>query len=86
MPTSVRKSIQIKVSLTPDLYERLKEVSEAVGQAPATAASMAIGLWVRQQEAAAGAAKVGAEAIAAHLGPEMAEQMRQLAFPKGSRK
>jgi len=47
MPTVIRRSVQIKVTLSPELNAQLRELSAQLGQAPATVASMAIGEYVR---------------------------------------
>jgi predicted transcriptional regulator len=76
MPTSARKSIQLKVSVTPELHERLREVAAQLGQAPATAASMAIGQWVAQMTNTLGAGARAVDGLVGHVGPELARQMR----------
>lgn len=77
MPSSARKSIQVKVSLTPDLHERLREVASQLGQAPATLASVAIGQYVANMARQLGATERAIEAMTERLGPEVASELRQ---------
>jgi len=76
MPTSARKSIQLKVSVTPELHERLREVAAQLGQAPATVASIAVGQWVVQMSRTLGASDRAADAMVAQLAPEMVSEFR----------
>jgi predicted transcriptional regulator len=82
MPTSRKRSQSIKVTVTPELHERLREVAAQLGQAPATCASMAVSLWVAQQARTLDAGRSFVEDMAKQVGPELVEQMR-LAFAKG---
>ena len=75
MPSVARKSVQIKVSVTPQLHERLREVAAQLGQAPATVASLAIGQWVAQMASTLGAGERAVKAMAAELGPELRSQV-----------
>ena len=72
------RSVAIKVNLTPELHERLREVAAQLGQALATIASIAIGSFVAQQARSLDAAARMVEAMAAQAGPAMTEQMRIL--------
>lgn len=72
------RSVAIKVNLTPELHERLREVAAQLGQPPATIASIAIGSFVAQQARSLDAAARMVEAMAAQAGPAMVEQMRIL--------
>ena len=63
MATSQRKSVQIKISLTPKLYEDLRNVSEALGQAPATLAGLAVGQYVAQMGSSLGASQRAVETM-----------------------
>lgn len=74
-----KRASAIKVSLTPALHADLVAVSEAIGQTPATAASVAIGMWVAQQKRSLTAGEVAINALFEKAGPEMVEQMRLLA-------
>jgi hypothetical protein len=77
MATSARKSIQLKVSVTPELHERLREVAAQLGQAPATCASMAVGEWVSARVRAMGAQERIEKGMLAELGPLVREQLEQ---------
>ena len=80
MATSQRKSTQIKISLTPELHERLREVAAQLGQAPATLAGLAVGQYVAQMSSSLGASARMVEAMSSHvaaqMGPEIERQMR----------
>lgn len=83
MATSQRKSIQVKVSLTPELHERLREVAAQLGQAPATAASLAIGQWVAQMSRSLGSSDRAIDGLVKELGPELAAAMKQMKLSEG---
>lgn len=76
MATKTPRSVPYKVTLTPELHERLREVAAQLGQAPATCASMAIGQWVNQMHRSLGAGERMVDAMAKEAGPVMREQMR----------
>lgn len=86
MPTTRKRSIQVKVTITPELHARLREVSELLGQAPATVASMAIGQYVSQLATTLGAGQRAVDAVAAQVAPELAEAIRAQSrlFPGGA--
>jgi predicted transcriptional regulator len=78
--------VQVKVSLTPELHERLREVASQLGQAPATVASMAIGQYVANLSRQLGATERAIEAMTERLGPEVAEEFRtQMKLAAGGR-
>lgn len=70
------RSATIKITLTPELHERLREVAAQLGQAPATCASMAVSMWTAQQARSLGAAERAVEAITRDLAPELVEQFK----------
>lgn len=74
-----KRASAIKVSLTPALHADLVTVAEAIGQTPATAASVAIGMWVATQKRALNAGETAINALVDKAGPEMVEQLRLLA-------
>ena len=80
MATAQRKSVQIKISLTPELHERLREVAAQLGQAPATLAGVAVGQYVAQMSSTLGASARMVDAMSSHvaaqMGPEIERQMR----------
>lgn len=73
-----KRTSSIKVNLTPELHERLREVAAQLGQTPATLASMAIGQYVANLASGLGATHRMVDAVANHLGPQMAEQFKQM--------
>lgn len=76
MPSVRKRSVQIKVTLTPELHAQLGQVAEAFGQVPATVASMAVGQFVAQQLRNLGAGQVLAEHFVRQVGPEVSEQLK----------
>lgn len=72
------RSVPLKVTITPELHERLREVAAQLGQAPATVASLAIGQYVAQISRSLGAVDSMTSAIATQMGPEMQKQMKLL--------
>jgi hypothetical protein len=76
MVTSRKRSVQIKVTLTPEMHAQLADVSRQFGQAPATLCSVWIGQAVAQQARNLGAADRAVEELAKQVGPEISEQIR----------
>jgi hypothetical protein len=74
-PTATR-SKHVKVTMTPEMHARLVGLCERLGQTPATLASVAISLYVAQQEAGLNAGQRAVDNITAQLGPHLAEQLR----------
>lgn len=70
-----KRSTPFKVQLTPQLHADLIALSESVGMTPATVASMAIGLYVRQQMATVNAGQTAVTAMVDKLAPDFAKQM-----------
>jgi predicted DNA-binding protein len=73
---ATKRSVPYKVTLTPELHERLREVAAQLGQAPATCASMAIGQWVSQMHRNLGAGDRAIDAMVKEAGPELREQLK----------
>jgi hypothetical protein len=82
MPTARKRSVQIKVTLTPELHAKLSEVAEAFGQAPATLCSVWIGQSVAQHVRNLAAGQKVADQLVAAVAPEAIEQMRLAAGVK----
>lgn len=76
MPSVSKRSVAIKVNLTPELHERLRDVAAQLGQAPATVASMAVGSYVANLTSSLGAGARMVDAMAAQLEPHLAEQLK----------
>ena len=70
------RSVPFKVTITPELHERLREVAAQLGQAPATVASLAIGQYVTQLARTFGAVDSMTNALATQMGPELSRQMK----------
>lgn len=80
MPVPERKrSSSIKITLTPLMHNQLREFADAIGQTPATVASVLIGQGVAQQMRTITAGQTMVEALADRIGPEMVDVLRQLA-------
>jgi predicted DNA-binding protein len=77
-PARLQRSVSLKVTITPELHQRLKDVAAHLGQAPATVASMAIGQYVAQMHRSLGAAERFAEGLVGEVGPEIREQLKLL--------
>lgn len=71
MASPTKRSKQLKLTVTPDLYERLQRLADSFGVAPATIATVAVGQYVaertRSQEVAQDAAIRAVEKIAPEL-------------------
>lgn len=76
-PTATR-SRQLKVTMTPEIHARLVGLAERLGQTPATLASVAISLYVTQQEQSLNAGTRAVDNLTASLGPEMQVMLRDL--------
>ena len=72
----LQRSVPFKVTITPELHQRLKEVAAALGQAPATLGSMAIGQYVAQMARTLGAADRAIDGMVEAAGPEIREQLK----------
>lgn len=83
MSTNPRKrSLGMKISITPALHADLVQVAEAMGQTPATAASFAIGQWVAQHKRSFAATENAINAMVEKAGPEI---VQQLSFMRGEK-
>lgn len=72
-----KRSISIKVNLTPELHERLREVAAQLGQAPATVASMGISQYITTLRQTLTSGQRMVDNLAAHAGPAMVELMKE---------
>lgn len=75
MPSSVRRTLQMKVTLTAEMYARLRVLADQLGQAPATVGALFIGDAVRSREAQAGMLPAMASEVMRHLGPVMEREL-----------
>lgn len=76
MPSVRKRSVQIKVTLTPELHAQLGQVAEAFGQVPATVASIAIGQYVAQQIRNLKAGETFSAHLAREISPELSQQLK----------
>lgn len=83
--TKVSRSFPLKVTITPELHERLRVVAAQLGQAPATVASMAIGQYVSTMQASLGASDRAIDKVMQTMGPGLMEQMKLIeAMPRAA--
>ncbi len=75
----IPRSHQLKVTMTPEMYARLSGLAEKLGQTPATLASVALSLYVTQQEAALGTAQRVIDQMLAQVMPQIQAQIEQAA-------
>lgn len=68
----------MKITVTPTLHADLVRVAEALGQTPATLASVAVGQYIAAQRRSLDSGGKFMEQLAAQLGPELAEGVRKL--------
>lgn len=78
MATSIRRSVQIKVTLSADLHAQLGQLAAQLGQAPATVASMAIGQFVRTQMLQAAHVQRAMEGMVESVGMVLREEVEQM--------
>ena len=78
MATKQNRDFIMSVKLTNDMRDKLAFVADALGQAPATVASFAIGQYVAAQTAGLKATSVMGESMAKALVPALAEIFQSL--------
>lgn len=77
----VRRDKSIRLTITPDIYERLERLAVTVGVPPSTLATVALGLYVSSQEKTLVLAERMAERIGDQLGGDVgAEMVKQLSL------
>ena len=74
MATANKRTAPVKVLLSAEIDQQLRQLGDRLGQSPATLASIAVSQWVAQQTTLLGVADRAAtgffEALAAQLGPD----------------
>lgn len=77
----VKRDKSMRLTVTGDVYERLERLAVTIGVPPSTLATMALGLYVAQQEKTLVLAERMAERIGDQLGGDMgAEMVKQLSL------
>lgn len=77
----VRRDRTLRLTVTSDIYERLERLAVVVGIPPATLATVAVGLYVANQERALGATERVIDKMSEQMGGEvMAEVQKQLSL------
>jgi len=78
MATKSPRSVPFKITITPELHERLRAVAAQLGQAPATVASMAVGQFVANMTNQLGAAERATSQMVERMAPEVSAQLKIL--------
>jgi predicted transcriptional regulator len=78
MATKQNRDSLMTVKLTAEMKEKLEFVAQALGQAPATVASLAVGQFVATQMASLKASTTHAETLTDALIPQLAELFKNL--------
>lgn len=73
-----KRSVALKITVTPTLHADLVRVAEALGQTPATLASVAVGQFVAAQLRSLDSSGKFMEQLAGSIGPEVADSLRKL--------
>lgn len=77
----VRRDKSMRLTMTGDMYERLERLALTVGLPPSTLATMAVGLYVAQQEKTLVLTERMVERIGDQLGGDVgAEMVKQLSL------
>jgi len=77
----VKRGKSMRLTVTGDVYERLERLAVTIGVPPSTLATMALGLYVAQQEKTLVLAERMAERIGDQLGGDVgAEMVKQLSL------
>lgn len=76
--TTTKRSASVKIQLHPDMLEKLRALSEHLGIAPATVASLAVSQYVAQQTVALGATERAMNGFFDSLAPSMREMLEKL--------
>jgi hypothetical protein len=79
MATSTKRSRQIKITVTPELFGKLSDLASAYGQPPSTLASVLLGQVVANQLNGLQAGQRMGDALAAQMGDTIKESIRELA-------
>jgi len=74
-----KRTSAVKVLLSEDMHEKLRQLADNLGQTPATLASIAVSQYVHQQTASAGAAERAIAGIFEKVAPDL---LRMLETPQ----
>lgn len=77
--TTTKRSASVKIQLHPDTLEKLRTLSEHLGIAPATVASIAVSQYVAQQTVALGATERAMTGFFESMAPQVLETLQKLA-------
>jgi predicted transcriptional regulator len=72
----VKRSVQIKITLSADMHARLGRLAVQLGQAPASVASMAVGEFVRTRDIQSSTAEAALERMVSAVAPMVQEQLK----------
>ena len=79
MASSQKRSTQIKLTITPETHQRLRDLAERLGQSPATIASFAVSTYVAQQAATLSAGENAVKGLIAELGDPIKQLLAKMA-------
>ena len=77
MAQRLKRNESIRVTLVPEMKERLERLAQLLGLPPSTLAALAVGQYVTTQERSLGAAERIVDAIGEQLGGEMGEELKR---------
>ena len=78
MATANKRTAPVKVLLSYEIDQQLRQLGDRLGQSPATLASIAVSQWVAQQTAALGVADRVATGFSESLATQMAPHLQKL--------
>jgi uncharacterized protein YejL (UPF0352 family) len=77
MATTRKRSKAIKLTVTPELYDKLQEVAAAYGQPPSTLASVLLGQVVANALITLHTSRVMGQALAEQMGNAMRDSVQE---------
>lgn len=76
MATTQKRGKALKILMTEGTHARLMVLSEALGQAPATLASVAVSEYVNRMSVQLAVGEKAVQAMVDHIGPEFSAQLK----------
>lgn len=73
----MKRNESIRVTLVPEMKERIERLAQLLGLPPSTLAALAVGQYVSAQERSLGAAERMVDAIGVQFGGEMGEELKK---------
>lgn len=78
MATTMKRTAAVKILLSPNIDQQLRDLAERLGQSPATLASMAVSQWVAQQHNSLGASERAVEGFFERLAGDLSPDLKRL--------